>query len=175
MSTPFEEIFDVIVRTHGLTSAPDMAVARSLTRLMVDDRPADPVRQAEAIVRLRALLPVPAAAADGASWDLGKLSTSQLATLHAWSLIATGAAPPEPVEPEPERSERWFRAVEAAAVLDEIAPWGEPYLAPLSVEDRSRLLSALSGLCYPLNIGEIYWQAAGTAARPADPFKDFAA
>jgi hypothetical protein len=54
----FTAIYDALIAQHGIKSASDMAIARTLARLMAEDG-GDAVKQAEGIARLRALLPTP--------------------------------------------------------------------------------------------------------------------
>ena len=61
-----QALFDTLVEEHGITSETDRHIARSLARVMVAE-PGDAMAQAQAIDRLRGMLPERKAMADGAS------------------------------------------------------------------------------------------------------------
>jgi hypothetical protein len=98
MSDDFETVFDALVREHGLTSAPDVAIASALAGVMVEEG-GDVIRRAEAIGRLRSLLPVKP---EPKTLNLALLTDIELEQLHAIYTRVEAIERGDPPPPEPE-------------------------------------------------------------------------
>jgi hypothetical protein len=81
------DVFNELVREHGLTASTDLAIAMALARVMVDPDVGDPLRADETIGRLKMLLPAAGKAGDaetgGPAGDLSVLSDEELSLLDA--------------------------------------------------------------------------------------------
>jgi hypothetical protein len=99
MSGDFQIVFDEVVREHQLKSSLDLSVARTIARILVDDG-GDPIRAAESVAKLRALLPSNPGAYPDAPADLSRLSDEEIGVMHLLCCRAKGVEPDAPIDLE---------------------------------------------------------------------------
>jgi hypothetical protein len=97
MSGDFQVVFDELVREHQLKSSLDLSVARTIARILVDDA-GDPIRAAESVAKLRALLPSNPGADPDAPADLSRLSDEEIGVMHLLCFKAKGVEPDAPID-----------------------------------------------------------------------------